>query len=64
MLQTILLVKLRNIITSNICEFLKKFTYELYMNYDWIKHIKRERMYIGLHGYEPLLVREFRIYFT
>lgn len=56
-LQTALPEKLRNIIASNI--FAKyvglseeKFAYELYMNYDQIKCMKKSGMYIGLHGYD------------
>lgn len=55
-LQTVLPEKLRTIITSHIFEKYvgmseEKFSYELYMNYDQIKFMKKQGMYIGLHGY-------------
>lgn len=57
MLQTVLPEKIRNRITSNL--FSKyvdidehKFAGELYMNLDQIKCMKRNGMYIGLHGYD------------
>lgn len=56
-LQTVLPEKLRTIIISNIFEKYvgmseEKFSYELYMNYDQIKFMKKQGMYIGLHGYD------------
>lgn len=57
MLQTVLPENVRNRITSELfSEFVgideSKFARELYMNMDQIKCMKRNGMYIGLHGYD------------
>lgn len=56
LLQTVLPEKLRNIIASNMFNKYvglseEKFAYELYVNYEQIKCMKRAGMYIGIHGY-------------
>ena len=56
-LQTVLPEKLRNMITSEIfknCVGISEemFAKELYMNFDQIKCMKKNGMYIGLHGYD------------
>jgi peptidoglycan/xylan/chitin deacetylase (PgdA/CDA1 family) len=56
LLQTVLPENLRNMISSNIFEKYvglpqDKFAKELYMNYDQIKCMKNNGMYIGIHGY-------------
>lgn len=57
MLQTVLPERLRNIISSNL--FAKyvgiteeQLAYELYMSEDQIRTLKRNGMYIGIHGYD------------
>ena len=57
MLQTVLPEAIRNQITSDLfAKFVgveeSKFARELYMNLDQIKCMKRNGMYIGLHGYD------------
>lgn len=57
MLQTVLPEEIRNRITSDLFKkFIgideSKFARELYMNLDQIKCMKRNGMYIGLHGYD------------
>lgn len=56
LLQTVLPEKLRNRIASNMFNKYvglseEKFAYELYVNYEQIKCMKRAGMYIGIHGY-------------
>ncbi|MCI9052809.1 MAG: polysaccharide deacetylase family protein [Lachnospiraceae bacterium] len=56
LLQTVLPEKLRNRIASNMFDKYvglseEKFAYELYVNYEQIKCMKRAGMYIGIHGY-------------
>lgn len=55
-LQTILPEKLRNIISSNLFEKYvgvseEQLAYELYMNEEQIRTMKRHGMFIGFHGY-------------
>lgn len=56
-LQTVLPEKLRNKISSDLFEKYvgiseEKLAYELYMNADQIRMMKRHGMFIGLHGYD------------
>ena len=57
MLQTVLLEKLRNTISSNLFEKYvgvteEQLAYELYMTEEQIRTIKRHGMFIGIHGYD------------
>ena len=57
MLQTVLPEKLRGIIADNLFEKYvgltqEQLAYELYMNEDQIRTLKRHGMHIGIHGYD------------
>ena len=57
MLQTVLPEPVRNMISSKLFEKYigiteEKLAYELYLNYDQIRTMKRHGMFIGVHGYD------------
>lgn len=57
MLQTVLPEKLRNVISSNLFEKYvgvteEQLAYELYMTEEQIRLLKRQGMFIGIHGYD------------
>lgn len=57
MLQTVLPERLRNTISSNLFEKYvgvseQQLAYELYMTEDQIRTMKRQGMFIGIHGYD------------